>query len=280
MAAPDRIPRARALVHTKKGLRALNICLLFGADAIERDVAEVAGVPAASLRVFPSEQTALERSYAAPLTTFGDSLGEQGQRPQRDNMQAAQYTFDGDTLVFHVAAPPVLGGGARRPRQRSTQQPSSAYSTGGSASRSRTSPVQVQQLWDAINMVWPRDDRGVYYPSRDSEHAGVVVPPCWAVEHARGVFLANAPAVTNTADGGDEMSLDICRPDKGDVGDQPPVIPAPKTAPTAARVVKVPVPTRSTTPPRPPFDELELVAANVAHAKAAKDKAVAKNEAP
>eukprot|EP00873_Tetraselmis_striata_P020865 jgi/Tetstr1/441129/TSEL_029390.t1 len=63
---------------------------------------------------------------------------------------------------------------------------------------------------------------------------------------------------------------------KGDVGDQPPVIPAPKTAPTAARVVKVPVPTRSTSPPRPPFDELERVAANVAHAKAAKDKAAAK----
>eukprot|EP00873_Tetraselmis_striata_P008967 jgi/Tetstr1/429231/TSEL_001894.t1 len=125
-------------------------------------------------------------------------------------------------------------------------------------------------------MVWPRDDRGVYYPSRNSEHAGVVVAPRWAVEHARGVFLANAPAVTNAADGGDEMSLDICRPEKGDVGDQPPVIPAPKTAPTVARVVKVPVPTRSTCPPRPPFDELELVAANVAHAKAAKDQAAAK----
>eukprot|EP00873_Tetraselmis_striata_P046557 jgi/Tetstr1/466821/TSEL_001017.t1 len=181
MAAPDRIPGARALVHTKKGLRALNICLLVGADAIERDVAEVAGVPAVSLRVFPSEQAALEGSYAAPLTTFGDRLREQGQRPQRDNLQAAQYTFDGDTLVFHLAAPPVLGGSARA------------------------------TAWDAINMVWPRDDRGVYYPSRDSEHAGVVVAPRWAVEHARGVFLANAPAVTNTADGGDEMSLDICR---------------------------------------------------------------------
>eukprot|EP00873_Tetraselmis_striata_P002356 jgi/Tetstr1/422620/TSEL_013426.t1 len=123
MAAPDRIPRAWALVHTKKGLCALNTCLLFGADAIERDVAE-------------------------------DS---------------------------------------------------------------------------------PTD-----YPSRDNEHAGVVVAPRWAVEHARGVFLANAPAVTSTADGGDEMSPDICRP------------------------------------PRPPFDELELVAASVAHAKAAKDKAAAK----
>eukprot|EP00873_Tetraselmis_striata_P016757 jgi/Tetstr1/437021/TSEL_025781.t1 len=327
LAAPDRIPRARALVHTKKGLRALNICLIFGADAIERDVAEVAGVPAASLRVFPSEQAALEGSYAAPLNTFGDRLRKQGQRPPRENLQAAQYTFDGDTLVFHVAAPPVLGGGARRPRQRSTHQPSSAHSTGGSASRSRASPAQ---------------DSPTDYPSRDSEHAGVVVAPRWAVEHARGVFLANAPAVTDTADGGDEMSLDICRfvarrrrehlkalkeavpdapnghpmlrqeasrfqawtrgrygrlwasghkgepaatqvlgesaprPDKGDVGEHPPVIPAPKTAPTAARVVQVPVPTRSTAPPRPPFDELELVAANVAHAKAAKDKAAAK----
>eukprot|EP00873_Tetraselmis_striata_P020857 jgi/Tetstr1/441121/TSEL_029382.t1 len=177
MAAPDRIPRARALVHTKKGLRALNICLLFGADAIERDVAEVAGVPAVSLRVFPSEQAALEGNYAAPLTTFGDRMREQGQRPRRDNLPAAQYTFDGDTLVFHVAAPPVLGGGAIRPRQRSTQPPSSAHSTGGSASRSRASPAQVQQLWDAIDMVWPPDDHGVYYPTRDSEHSGVVVAP-------------------------------------------------------------------------------------------------------
>eukprot|EP00873_Tetraselmis_striata_P023025 jgi/Tetstr1/443289/TSEL_000260.t1 len=248
MAAPDRIPRARALVHTKKGLRALNICLLFGADAIERDVAEVAGVPAASQREFPSEQAALQGSYTAPLTTFGDRLREQGQRPQCDNLQAAQYNFDdGDTLVFHVAAPPV------------------------------------QQLWDAINMVWPQDDRGVYYPSHDSEHAGVVVAPRWAVEHARGVFLANAPAVTNTADGGDEMSLDICRLGRygrygrlWTSGHKASRDPAPKTAPSAARVVKVPVPTRSTTPLRPPFDELELVAANVAHAKAAKDKAAAK----
>eukprot|EP00873_Tetraselmis_striata_P035555 jgi/Tetstr1/455819/TSEL_042611.t1 len=112
-------------------------------------------------------------------------------------------------------------------------------------------------------MVWPRDDRGVYYPSRDSEHAGVVVPPRWAVEHARCVFLANAPAVTNTADGGDEMSLDICRRARRDAN--------------FGRVSpKVPVPTRSTAPPRPPFDELELVAANVAHAKAAKDKEAAK----
>eukprot|EP00873_Tetraselmis_striata_P007596 jgi/Tetstr1/427860/TSEL_017938.t1 len=209
LAAPDRIPRARALVHTKKGLRALNICLIFGADAIERDVAEVAGVPAASLRVFPSEQAALEGSYAAQLNTFGDRLRKQGQRPPRENLQAAQYTFDGDTLVFHVAAPPVLGGGARRPRQRSTQQPSSAYSTGGSASRSRASPAQVQQLCDDINTVWPQDDRGVYYPSRDSEHAGPGAHPLYS-------------------------------------------------------------------PPRPPFDELELVAANVAHAEAAKDKAAAK----
>eukprot|EP00873_Tetraselmis_striata_P045327 jgi/Tetstr1/465591/TSEL_010238.t1 len=70
--------------------------------------------------------------------------------------------------------------------------------------------------------------------------------------------------------------MPVRRPDKGDVADKPPVIPAPKTAPTAARVVKVPVPTRSTAPPRPPFVELERVAANVAHAKAAKDKAAAK----
>eukprot|EP00873_Tetraselmis_striata_P012490 jgi/Tetstr1/432754/TSEL_022120.t1 len=302
MAAPDRILRARALVHIKKGLRALNICLLFGADAIERDVAEVAGVPAASLCVFPSEQAALEGSYA---------------------------------------------GGARRPRQRSTQQPSSAYSTGGSASRSHASLAQVQPLWDAINMVAPSnaymghsyavsEDSPTDYPSRDNEHASVVVAPRWAVEHARGVFLANASAVTNTADGGDEIFVarrrrehlkalkeadpdapndhpmlreeafrfqawargrygrlwtsghkgepaatqvsgeSAPRPNTGDVGDQPPVIPAPKTAPTAARVVNIPVPTRSTAPPRPPFDELELVAANVAHAKATKDKAAAK----
>eukprot|EP00873_Tetraselmis_striata_P007005 jgi/Tetstr1/427269/TSEL_017454.t1 len=198
MAAPDRIP---ALVHTKKGLRALSICLLFDADAIERNVAEVAGVPAASLRVFPSEQAALEGSYAAPLTTFGDRLREQGQRPQRDNLQAAQYTFDGDTWC--------------------------------SSSRRR-------RCWAVVSIAQLRlaRDSQTDYPSRDSEHAGVAVAPRWAVEHARGVFLANAHAVTNTADGGDEMSQDICRPDKGDVGDQPPVIPAPKTAPTAARVVK------------------------------------------
>eukprot|EP00873_Tetraselmis_striata_P022055 jgi/Tetstr1/442319/TSEL_030459.t1 len=200
------------------GLRALNICLLFGADAIERDVAEVAGVPAASLRVFPSEQAALEGSYAAPLTTFGDRLREQGQRPQHDNLQAAQYTFDGDTLVLHVC---------------------------------QDSPTD--------------------YPSRDSEHAGVVVAPSWAVEHARGVFLANAPAVTNPADGGDEMSLDISR-----LGREAAAAacgpPATKGSPPRRKFRE----SQPQAPPRPPFDKLELVAANVAHAKASKDKVAAK----
>eukprot|EP00873_Tetraselmis_striata_P042645 jgi/Tetstr1/462909/TSEL_007857.t1 len=207
--------------------------------------------------VFRADGLPQQGSYAAPLTTFGDRLREQGQRPQRDNLQAAQYTFDGDTLVLHVAAPPVvLGGGARRPRQRSTQQPSSAYSTGGSASRSRASPAQ---------------DSPTDYPSRDSEHAGVVVAPSWAVEHARGVFLANAPAVTNTADGGDEMSLDIARlgREAATAACEPP---ATKGSPPRRKFRE----SQPQAPPRPPFDKLELVVANVAHAKASKDKAAAK----
>lgn len=213
MVATDSIPRARAVVHTRKGTSLLNICLIFGADAIEQDVAQVAGVPATSLRVFPSEEAVRQGSYAAPLSAFSDRLRQQAERPQRENLAAAQYSFDNDILVFHVAAP-VKGGGARRPRQPSTQQQSSAYSTVcAGASRYRASSAQVKMLWEVISKVWPRDERGVLLPSREGEDGGVVLAPRWALVHARAEFLRNSPAGNDetTPEDGEKTSIDISR---------------------------------------------------------------------
>ena len=56
-------------------------------------------------------------------------------------------------------------------------------------------------------MVWPRDERGVLLPSRETEEGGEVLAPL----HAQALFLRKLPAVNDTEGGGAEMSLDVGR---------------------------------------------------------------------
>lgn len=180
------IPRARALVQAKKGTRELHACLLFAADALESDVARLAGVPAGSLRVFPTEEAAQEGRFGAPLPGFAARLRDQAQTPQRANLMAANYEIDDDTLVFHVAV--LKSEGKARARGCS--------GSGAVTSRSRASATQMDALWEAINLVWPRDSRGVLLPSRaDKGRPGAELAPRWAVPRVILVYrsiLVNA----------------------------------------------------------------------------------------
>lgn len=178
----DSIPRARVTVHTKKGHRELNACLLFAAEALEGDVSQLAGVPAASLRVFPTERAAQDGSFGAPLPAFAARLKDQAQQPQRENLVAAHYVVDEDTLLFHVA--PLQGAGKARNRGSAPAVTSSV-----ATERSRASPQQMAALWESINTVWPRDGRGVLLPSRSATtEPGAELAPRWAVPQVRRYY--------------------------------------------------------------------------------------------